>query len=86
MFGNYPSLLFDLSQIAQRERAERLNRSMMIAEARRGREPRFGLFCSVRRSFGAGIIGLGNWIRGERVEIAADLDDCAAIGSVKMAR
>ena len=85
MFINHPSILFDLVKVAQREQLERLNRSLMIAEANRGHNRRTGFVSSARRAFGASVIGIGNRIHGERVQ-AQNLNESAGAGSLKIAR
>ncbi len=85
MFLNHPSILYDLVKIAQREQSARLVRSMMIAEANRGHIRGSGFVSSARRAFGAGVIGIGNWIHGGHAEVM-DLNEAVGTGSVRIAR
>lgn len=66
MIGVHPGIVFDLASLAQEEQLRRLNRARMIAEASRGSHANHGIVRSLRRSFGAAIIGLGQRVHGER--------------------
>jgi hypothetical protein len=85
MIGTHPSLLFDLVNVAQRERSDRLNRGALLSEAKRGHIQRGGNVNSVRRVFGAAVIGVGNWIHGDRDD-SVELTDIAGAGSLRIAR
>ena len=85
MFGTHPSLLPELVNAVQRERTERINQSALIAEATRGRVKRPGIVRSLRHGFGAGIIGIGYKVRGQRPE-GLDLSESAGAGSLRIAR
>jgi hypothetical protein len=63
MNGN---LVFDLAKLARNEQLARVNRAMLIREARGGQNVQISLMGSVRRVFGGAIISLGQRVRGER--------------------
>jgi hypothetical protein len=68
MNGIHPAISFDLAKLAAHEQTIRLNRAMLIAEANRGNERRFGFVRSIRANFGGAIINVGQRVRGERHE------------------
>lgn len=85
MFGNHPSMLFELSAIYRAERIEQAHLNRLIAEARRGQEPHAGIVRSLRRSFGAAMIASGHWIHGER-PAAIESTQVPSAGTLRMAR
>lgn len=68
MNGIHAGMSFELAKIASHEQMVRINRAMLIAEARRGSEQQFGISRSIRAHFGRIIIDLGRRISGERLE------------------
>lgn len=83
MNGIHPVISFDLAKLAAREQTIRINQAMLIAEANRGRERRFGIVRSIRANFGGAIITIGQRVRGERLE---RVDAAPSTTTLRMAR
>jgi hypothetical protein len=83
MNGIHPVISFDLAKLAAQEQTIRLNRAMLIAEANRGHERRFGIVRSIRANFGGAIINVGQRVRGERLE---RVDATPSTTSLRIAR